>query len=116
MKIAKTKLHALPSSMRIKKRYILAEFLAEHSFSFQDLQTVLQASALSLFGSSFSAQLSLQLMDFNSVKKRAIVKCARLELDKAKTVILFLNQVGAGKVVPKIVKVSGSIKKLKSFN
>ncbi|MDO8428789.1 MAG: Rpp14/Pop5 family protein [Candidatus Diapherotrites archaeon] len=114
MKIAKTKLHALPSSMRIKKRYILVEFFSEQSFSLNELNQALQASALSLFGSSFTAQLALHLVDFNLAKKRAIVKCSRIELERAKTVILFLTQAGLTKVIPKIVKVSGSIKKLKT--
>ncbi len=113
MKIAKKALHALPSSMRVKKRYVLAEFLTSQKFSQQDLNSALNAVALSLYGSSFTAQLSLQLIAVDYEKNRAIVKCAREQLDRVKAIILFLKQIGGAVVTPKIVKVSGSLKRLK---
>jgi RNase P/RNase MRP subunit POP5 len=115
MKLQKKRIRALPSSMRIKKRYILVAFNAEHSFSQQDLHYALQETTLELYGSVITPELNLQLVDFKPSSNRAIIRCARDQLDRVKTAVLFLKHVSNKPVVPKILKASGSIKRLKEI-
>ena len=67
---------------------------------------------IDLYGSLGTAEIKFWFIDFHNGK--GILRCAHTEVEKAKTAVLFMKDVDGIFVTPKILLVSGLLKKLKS--
>lgn len=115
MKNIKKSVKALPSSQRGKKRYILFELLAEKPLSASLVQREVEKKFAELFGSKGMAEQRLHFIGFYGEKNIGILKCSLECCEESKAGLLFLKSVAGIPAIPRIVSVSGSVKKLKGI-
>ncbi len=99
----------LPPSLRMKKRYIAFEIISEGGVDGKCLISELWESMISLFGELESAGSGIRLEYFDG--KRGVIRCSRESLDKVKVALTLISRVGDVDIIPKILGVSGTIKK-----
>lgn len=117
----------LPPTMRVKKRYILFKlsFPVHEGLRASDVNFAIFKEFSSLYGSQGIAKMHLHLIEFSSENSSGIgaektgtgigiLRCSREKETEVKAGLLFLKTVGAVSVIPKILLVSGSLKKLKN--
>ncbi|MDO8554113.1 MAG: Rpp14/Pop5 family protein [Candidatus Micrarchaeota archaeon] len=98
----------------LKKRYILFEIKSDSELKEEDVKHGVYNEALRFFGEFGLSKISLKFIDYDSVKKLSIFRCAR---DHYKDVLGFLALVNSlnGKKARTIAKrASGTIKSLKT--
>jgi ribonuclease P/MRP protein subunit POP5 len=110
----KKSMKPIPSSMRGKKRYILAELQCEHSLPEKEVQDALWKTFHRLYGELGTAQQKLWFVKFSAKNNRFIVRCALERTDEVRAGMLFIKEVAGCKVIPKTILTSGSMAKLKS--
>ncbi|MDO8626828.1 MAG: Rpp14/Pop5 family protein [Candidatus Diapherotrites archaeon] len=103
----------MPSSMREKKRYIEFELFCDKPLKEKDVSFYLWKQMLFTFGELGTAKQRLWLAGFNSETNTGILRCTLSTVEEVKAGMLFLREVRNKTVVPKILKVSGTIKSLK---
>ncbi|MFH1239686.1 MAG: Rpp14/Pop5 family protein [Candidatus Diapherotrites archaeon] len=108
----KKKTKPIPLSMRGKKRYVYFELDSEKKPSKSSVSKALWNCFIDLYGSLGTAEIKFWFVDFHNGK--GILRCAHTEVEKAKTAVLFMKSVDGCAVTPKILRVSGSLKKLKT--
>lgn len=104
----------LPPTMRIKKRYIFFQLSSEKPLNLREVNLALMKEFSYLFGSHGLSKMNLQLIEFNGFTGKGILRCSRNKLEEAKTGLLFIKTITGSAVSPKILKVSGTLKKLRS--
>ncbi len=113
MKQVKKSIKPIPLSYRGKKRYILFELISEKRLNEKDVSRELWNTFLRLFGEVGCAKAKIWPILFDGKKNRGIIRCANEGVEEAKAAILFLRDVNGVGVIPRILLVSGSLKKLK---
>lgn len=114
-KIPKRSLNPIPSSMRGKKRYVLFELRSRGSLTKNLVESAIYSTFLREYGSIGVGRQKLRLVLFNPESGKGIVRCSLECLTEVKVGILFVQEVGQEKVVPRVIRVSGSMRKLKEF-
>lgn len=116
----KRKYKPIPLSMRGKKRYILFRLIpvfgSQEISKKHDSKTVFSSilkTFESLFGQKGVSEQRLWLVKWFPNSMEGIIRCSLKEEENVKAGLLFLNDIGMP-VMPIVLKVSGSIKKLKS--
>lgn len=115
IKNAKTRIKALPLSQRGKKRYVLFELAAVKPLSAALVDKEVLKKFSELFGSRGIAVQKLQFIGFFGEKNLGILKCSLQETENVKAGLLFMKSIAGIPVIPRIVSVSGSVKKLKEL-
>ena len=110
----KKKLKPIPLSLRGKKRYVEFELISDSALNEKDVSFAVWQTLLQNFGEFGVASIKPWLISFNAKTGKGIVRCAHDKTIELKAGLMFLKKVKNTKVVPKIVRVSGSIKKLKT--
>ena len=101
----------LPPALKRKKRYIAFELICEQELDEKEFLSALWNSMLSLFGEIGSSHCGIWLEYFDG--RRGILRCYRDALNKVKVALTLISSVGEVEVIPKILGVSGTIKKCK---
>lgn len=111
----KKSLKPIPSTLRGKKRYVLFSLVCAEgkTFSEKEVFHAIWNSFSSVFGSHGLAEQKLWLLKWFPSERKGIVRCSLPELEKVVAGLLFVQQVQGVKVVPLVLSVSGSAKKLK---
>ncbi len=109
----KKSLNPIPSTLRGKKRYVKFTLICRNSLSEKDVWSAISGTFARLFGASGIASQRLWLIKWFPQSNEGIVRCALAEEENVKAGFLFVQKVGTENVIPFIVKVSGSVKKLK---
>lgn len=109
----KKSLNPIPPTQRGKKRYI--KFVLENGSELEEKEVRKELFGVfsSLFGDVGIAKQKLWLMKWFPEKGEGIVRCALEETENVKAGLLFFDNVSGNEVLPVILGVSGSIKKLK---
>jgi ribonuclease P/MRP protein subunit POP5 len=87
---------------------------SEKNFDDRSVERAIFSVFLGLFGSTGVAKQNLRLMRYNNGSNLGILRCSLETVEQTKAGLLFLKTVNGFPVAPKILSVSGSIKKLKS--
>ena len=114
MPVQKKSLKPIPPTLREKKRYIFFELQCDSALKKSDVNKALWNAFFELFGQLGAAEINPQLIEFDSKKNSGILKCSRNNVEKARTALLFLKKVSGKNVIPKTLKTSGTLKKLRS--
>jgi ribonuclease P/MRP protein subunit POP5 len=99
----------LPPALKRKKRYIAFQLIAKERVDEREFISAIWNSMLSMFGELHSAHSGIWLEDFDG--EFGILRCHRDALDKVKVALTLISRVGDIDVIPKILGVSGTIKK-----
>ncbi len=110
----KLSLKPLKPTLRGKKRYVLFKLFSEKNFDEHSVERNIFSIFLALFGSTGVAKQNLRLIRYNNGTNLGILRCSLPCLTEVKSGLLFLREINGIPVTPKIVSVSGSLKKLKS--
>jgi len=108
------KLKILPLSMRRKKRYIGFIVLSEEKIELTDLESAITQSLLDMYGSKGFAELWYKFLKDTWDGKRGIIRCAHTKTEDVIAGIGAIERIGDSRVNFKILKVSGTIKKIKA--
>ena len=109
----KKSMKPIPSSMRGKKRYVLAELQCESMLPEREVVDALWKTFHRLYGELGTAQQKLWFVKFGPKNNRFIVRCALERTEEVRAGLLFIKEVAGKKVIPKTLLTSGSITKLK---
>ncbi|MEM5882620.1 MAG: Rpp14/Pop5 family protein [Candidatus Aenigmatarchaeota archaeon] len=113
MKVKKLKI--LPPTLREKERYIAFQIISEEPISYSDLENALWECALEFFGEYGISKTGLWLIKnlYDEKKQIGVIKTNTKSVSKAITCLSLISRLGDVRIVPKILKVSGTIKGLK---
>lgn len=117
----KLSLKPIPPTLRGKKRYISFELRCaechrekpERRFDETAVSRALWPEFLRIFGELGCAQRKVWLADWNPAKSRGILRCVHKAVDECIAGLQFLREIEGDAVIPKTLKVSGAIGKLK---
>ncbi len=109
----KKRLNPIPPTLREKKRYILFELICDNKLETNDVAYALNDAFLSLFGSFGSARVSAKLIEWDKEQNRGILKCERSAKEHAIAALQFVREVKDSTVVPRVLLVSGTLRKLR---
>ncbi|MCS7119253.1 MAG: Rpp14/Pop5 family protein [Archaeoglobaceae archaeon] len=101
----------LPSSMRVRKRYIAFRVIAEKNIEKEVLWETMMKSFISLFGETETMNSAMRLEEFEN--NRGIVSCKLESLEKVMISLTLIDCVGGVDVALVTLGVSGTIKKCK---
>ena len=110
----KFSLKPLKPTLRGKKRYVQFRLFADKNFDERSVERCIFSTFLALYGSTGVASQNLRLIRFNNGTNLGILRCSLPTLVEVKSGLLFLREINGIAVIPKILSVSGSLKKLKS--
>ncbi len=113
MQKQKQSLKPLKPTLRGKKRYVQFKLFGEKNFDERSVERAIFRVFLDLFGSIGVAKQNLRLIRYNNGTNLGILRCSLPCLNEVKTGLLFLKEINGFQVTPKILLVSGSVKKLK---
>ncbi len=113
MKQLKKSLKPIPLSLRDKKRYVSFTFAEGGKFSEKEVREEVNRVFYHLFGEIGLARKNFQFVSFNEKTQKGILKCRHTEVEDVKAGVLFVKEIGGKPVLPGILRVSGSIGKLK---
>ncbi len=113
MKATKKEMNPIPPTLRGKKRYVKFRFVSRSALRESEVKFSLHSSFARLFGEMGVAEQKLWLVKWFPEKNEGIVRCALEKEEHVKAGLLFMAEVRGEPIVPVIVAVSGSVKKLK---
>ena len=113
MAVKKKSLNPIPPTLRGKKRYVKFRLICAKKLAEKDVWPAVSGVFQRLFGSAGVGEQRLWLLKWFPDSGEGIIRCALAEEESVKAGLLFVQRVGAEMVVPVIVKVSGSVRKLK---
>ena len=108
------KLKILPLSMRRKKRYIAFRVISNCDISYEEVKQKIREAVVEIFGKKGYADIHPRFIDnlWNDEKKIGVIRCWHKEVYR------LVFAIGSAKfnceAVVKILKVSGTIKKIKT--
>ncbi|MCD6403503.1 MAG: ribonuclease P protein component 2 [Candidatus Aenigmarchaeota archaeon] len=111
------KLKVLPMSLREKKRYVGFKVIHEkgEDFAHEDLIAAVWNTLLDFYGEYGVSNLSFQIVKnvWYEKKKMGVIRCKHTEVPKVIAGLGLISRLGDTKVTIKILKVSGTLKKVK---
>ena len=113
MAAKKKSLNPIPPTLRGKKRYVKFRFICAQRLAEKDVWNSISNTFSRIFGASGIADQRLWLIKWFPEKNEGIVRCALAEEEEVKAGLLFVQRAGNENVIPLILKVSGSVGKLK---
>lgn len=104
----------LTPTLREKKRYIAVKLIAEEPLIFSDIETAIKETLLHFYGSFVYSTFSLKIIKnlFNQKENIVVLRCNNLAVNKVLLGISLIARIGDVRVIPKIIRVSGTIKSL----
>jgi len=111
----KKSVNPIPLSLRDKKRYLVFQLISDEFISEKDTAISVKNNFLRLFGELGLGKMNYQFISFNEKTKKGILKCRHTAVEDLKAGILLLKEVNGVKVIPKTLKLSGTVKKAKTF-
>lgn len=110
---SKKSLKPIPPTLRGKKRYVKFEFLCKISLGENDVKKSIWSVFQGIFGERGIADQKLWLIKWYSNTNTGILRCNLKEEENVKAGLLFIQSIVNEPVLPVILSVSGSMKKLK---
>jgi ribonuclease P/MRP protein subunit POP5 len=114
MKIKKLKI--LPSSLRERERFIKFQVLSTEKISYEDLEQAIWNTLLDFYGEEGVSKIGLWIIKnlWDDEKKIGVIKCNHLSVQKVIAGLSLISRLGDTRIIIKILKVSGTIKGLKT--
>ena len=108
-------LKVLIPSLRIKKRYVGVRIISEQKIEYEEFEKCFWQNLYKLFGVFGSAYFNLKILKETFKNNSVIIRCNHNSTHFLITSLGFLREINGKKVNFEIVRVSGSIKKVKEF-
>ncbi|MFH1895392.1 MAG: Rpp14/Pop5 family protein [archaeon] len=111
----KKSVNPIPLSLRDRKRYLVFQLISDKSFQEKSIAVALKNHLIKLFGELGLGKMNYQFILFNEKTAKGIIKCRHTATEDLKAGILLLKEVNGIKVIPRTLRLSGTVKKAKSF-
>jgi len=111
----KKSINPIPLSLRDKKRYLVFELIAEKKLNVKEVSYFIKNHLIKLFGELGLSKMNYQFISFDEKSGKGILKCRHIAVEDLISGIILLKEVNGIKVVPRTLKISGTVKKAKSF-
>ena len=110
------RLKILPAALRKKKRYIAFQVISEQPIMYTDLHSAIFSALHQLYGDLGLSKISPKLIKdtWNKKTQVGIIRCNHLYVPQTITALGSIARLGDSRVTVKILKVSGTIKKIKT--
>ena len=112
MKNVKKGLNPIPLSLRGKKRYISFSLECDKPLNEAQVSEAIWKALLQMYGEVGTAKQKPWLASFS--RNKGVLRCSHDSVEEVKAGMLFVEKVGETKVIPRILKVSDSVKGAKS--
>lgn len=116
MKQGKKNLKPIPSTMRGKKRYVKFFFQAEKPLKERQVQHSLWQHFLEKFGALEVARQRFLVIGFDEKTSWGVLCCSHKSVAEAKQALLEIKEIAGIQVKPAVIRVSGTIRKLRRKN
>lgn len=103
----------LPSSMRVKRRYLKFKIESDRRLTRRDIIDAIHSAGTSLFGDYGMSLINLQFIEFDESTGHGIVRCARERVDDVRAVLATINNIRGAPSATRVVRVSGTLKGVK---
>lgn len=110
------RLKILPPTLRERERYIRFKIVSEEKIVFSDLEQALTNYFLDYYGEFLFSQFSLKLIKnlWKEKKQDGVIKCNHLSVPWVIAGLGIIDRIGDQRIIFKIVKISGTLKKVLS--
>jgi len=110
------RLKVLLPTLRERKRYLLIKIFCEEELSYEEIERSFWDAILNSFGKiSFLTSFKILKDTFNKEEKTIIVKCNHISKHFVYFALGNIKEINGKKCIIKLLKVSGTIKRLKKF-
>jgi len=99
---------------RVRRRYLRFKVASGRRFQLKEVADAIQKGVLRLYGLHGLSQMEPLLMEFNEEGQTGILRCSHLHLKRMRASLAFITSVGGSAASIHVVRVSGTIKALKS--
>lgn len=112
----KNKLKALPATIRQKKRYIALKTESEKELNTADMPKLLWQEMILLTGHFGTAESGFWIIEASGSKNTSfsIIACEVQKYEKVRAALTLITYLGNSRVRPKVLGVSGTLKKLRT--
>lgn len=98
----------------MRRRYIAVRIDSDQPFDERDLYTAVWTSILRLFGEYGASQADLSLVECDTEKRHATLRCSHKALDLVKASIVAMRELGNGEATVHILLVSGTLRSVRN--
>jgi ribonuclease P/MRP protein subunit POP5 len=108
------RLKTLIPTLRERKRYFLIKIFCEKELKFEEIKNEILKTFLKLYGEIFSKLTSLKILEntYNESEKTLVLKCNVLAKHFVSFALGKINDINGKKVLIRILKISGTVKRL----
>lgn len=99
--------------MRVRKRYLALEVVSERIIEGKEIMNAIWNAILQLFGEYGASQTNLQLIEYNSQKNHAIIRCSHKALEMVKASITSITEINGKLAAIYALRVSGTLRALR---
>jgi len=103
-------LKPIPPTQRERNRYLAFEAISDSSFKRDEIIRAVQKSCLNFLGELGTSKTGLWLMDWDSGKKKGILKVTHKTVDEARASMALVKEINRKPCILKVLGVSGTVK------
>lgn len=100
---------------RVRRRYLRFRVASERSYREQDVADAVQRGVFRLYGVHALSQIEPVLIEFDEEGQTGILRCSHLYLRKMRASLAYITSIGGSAASIHVVRVSGTIKALRSM-
>ena len=97
----------------MRRRYLALKVVSEQPVKGRDVIEAVWKAVLQLFGEYGASQASLNLIECNSQKNYAIVRCSHTAMDMVRASVTSITEINEKPAVIHVLGVSGTLKALR---
>ena len=100
-------------SRRGRRRYLALKFVSEQPVNGRDAMDAVWKAVLQLFGEYGASQASLSLIEFNSQKNYAIVRCSHTAVEMVRASVASITEINEKPAAIHVLGFSGTLRALR---
>jgi len=97
----------------LRKRYIAFNLLSDSPISYKELSQSIWMEILKLYGEFGAAKVGFRLIEYDQKTGFGILRCNHTAVGLIRSSLISLKNIGDVRVIPHVLRVSGTIKALK---
>ena len=101
---------------RARRRYLLFKVTSDQNHRERDIADAIQRGVMKLYGIVGLSQIEPLLLEFNEEEQTGILRCSHLRLRQMRASLAFITCIGDTPAMIYVLRVSGTLKALRSQN
>ncbi|MBI4896104.1 MAG: ribonuclease P protein component 2 [Candidatus Aenigmarchaeota archaeon] len=101
----------LPPTLRLAKRYIVFEIVADGPVHYPDVWSVVQTTAFDVLGELETSQANIWVIKnlFDEQALRGVIRCSHTAVESVRAVLALVTVMGETNVIVNVVGITGTI-------